>query len=56
MKKNYKAMTTEELINELDRLESAIFMEQMADFMDWSAYRRLKNEQNEVKAELKERE
>ena len=37
-------MTREELEKEIERVENAIFMEQMADFMNWGNYYRLKNE------------
>ncbi len=44
----------EELKNEIERIERAIFIEEMADFMDWGAYHDLKNRLNKAKAELKE--
>lgn len=53
--KNYKEMTAEELKKEIDRIETDIFMEQMADFMNWDLYYRLTARLNEAKAELKAR-
>jgi len=34
-------MAREELMKELERVENAIFIEQMADFMNWANYRKL---------------
>lgn len=45
---------TEWLKSEVNRLEKAIFYEQMADFMDWGAYYKLKGQLVEVKRELGE--
>lgn len=45
-------MTKEELLKEINRVETAIFMEQMADFMDWGNYYRLKEELATLKAQL----
>jgi len=45
-------MTREELEKEIERVENAIFMEQMADFMNWGNYYRLKNELAALKAQL----
>ena len=45
-------MAKEELQRELDRIEGAIFMEQMADFMDWPRYRELCAKRNELKERL----
>lgn len=45
-------MTREEILKEIDRIEGAIFMEQMADFMNWANYYKLKKELAELKAQL----
>ena len=45
-------MTREEILKELDRIEGAIFMEQMADFMNWPRYHALCAERNELKEKL----
>lgn len=45
-------MTKEELLKEIDRVETAIFMEQMADFMNWGNYYQLKKELATLKAQL----
>ena len=45
-------MTREELEKEIDRVETAIFMATMADFMNWEAYYQLKNELAALKAQL----
>lgn len=45
-------MTKEEIKIRIDKLETAIFMEQMADFMNWGSYYKMKNELAELKAEL----
>ena len=42
-------MAKEEIMKELDRIEKAIFMEQMADFMNWNNYRQLKAREQELK-------
>lgn len=45
-------MTKEEIRNEIDRLERAIFYEEMADFLDWGKYYELKNKVAKLKAQL----
>ena len=45
-------MTREEILKEIDRVETAIFMETMADFMNWGNYYKLKHELAELKAQL----
>lgn len=47
-------MAREEILKELERVESAIFMEQMADFMNWGNYYRLRAKQVELKKQLAE--
>ena len=37
-------MTKEEIKKEIEKKERALFYEEMADFMDWNAYHRLKRE------------
>ena len=51
-----KMKTIEELKNEIERVEHYIFLETMADFMNWDYYYKLKRELNDLKKELKERE
>ena len=45
-------MTIDEIKVRIERLENAIFMEQMADFMNWGNYYKMKNELAELKAKL----
>lgn len=45
-------MTREEILKEIDRIEAAIFMEQMADFMNWTNYYKLKQELAKLKEQL----
>lgn len=45
-------MTREEILKEIDRIETAIFMEQMADFMNWTNYYKLKQELAKLKGQL----
>lgn len=45
-------MTKDEILKEIDRIETAIFMETMADFMDWPRYYKLNRELAELKAQL----
>ena len=45
-------MTKAEIQKEIDRVECAIFMEQMADFMNWENYFKLKTELNDLKSQL----
>ena len=45
-------MAKEEILKELDRIEGAIFMEQMADFMNWPRYRALCAERDNLKQKL----
>ena len=47
-------MTIEEMKNRLEKVENAIFMETMADFMDWKDYNKLIAEKNSLKKQLKE--
>lgn len=47
-------MTIEEIKGKLEIVRNAIFMEQMADFMDWDSYYKLKDEERELKLKLKE--
>lgn len=49
-------MAKEEIMKELDRIEKAIFMEQMADFMNWNNYRQLKAREQELKNMLNSQE
>ena len=49
-------MTTEEIKKEIERLEYCLFLEEMADFMDWNAYYRIKGKIKALKDELKEKE
>jgi len=45
-------MTINEIKARIERLENAIFMEQMADFMNWGNYYKMKSELAELKAKL----
>ena len=45
-------MTTEEIKVRIEKLENAIFMEQMADFMNWNNYYKMRKELAELKAQL----
>lgn len=47
-------MTKEEIIQELDRVQTAMFMASMADFMDWPNYRRLQAEERRLKEMLRD--
>ena len=47
-------MSAEEIRAEIDRVERAIFYEQMADFMDWWKYYKLKAELDDLKRKLAE--
>ena len=42
-------MTKEEILKEIDRVETAIFMETMADFMNWENYDKLNRELERLK-------
>lgn len=53
--RNLKEMTVEELKKEIERLENWIFEEEMADFMNWNLYYKLRNQLREVKEELENR-
>ena len=55
-KKENKKMTTEEIKKEIERLEYCLFIEEMADFMDWDAYHRIKDKIYALKDELKAKE
>lgn len=45
-------MTITEIKNEIERLDHAMFVEQMADFMDWNAYRDIKRRKEKLELEL----
>lgn len=45
-------MAREEIIKELDRVQTAMFMASMADFMDWPNYHRLQAEERKLKEML----
>lgn len=45
-------MTKAEMMEKLEKLENALFYEEMADFMDWDAYYRLNREIAALKAEI----
>lgn len=49
-------MTPDEIRAEIRKVEEAIFYEQMADFMDWQVYYRLKNKLDNLKRQLAELE
>ena len=48
-------MTKNEIKKELERIERAIFIEHMADFLDWNAVRSLEKEKAKLKAMLNEK-
>lgn len=48
-------MTTTEIKEKIEQVQRHIFYEQMADFMDWDAYYKLKDELYRLKEELKKR-
>lgn len=54
--KNFKEMTKEELRKEIEKIENWIWEEEMADFMNWNLYYKLRNQLREAKAELNNRE
>ena len=45
-------MTREEILKALDRIETAIFIAQMTDFMNWPQYRALCAERDSLKRKL----
>lgn len=45
--------TAEEIKAEIEDLKYRRFIEEMADFMDWGAYRELTRKINELESELK---
>jgi len=47
-------MTITEIKKEIDRVETALWMCEMADFMDWGNYYKLKNELRDLREALKE--
>ena len=47
-------MNANEIKERIEKIERAIFYEEMADFMDWNAYYSLKNEKAELLRKLKE--
>ena len=53
--RNFKEMTVEEIKKEIERLENWIFEEEMADFMNWNLYYKLRNQLREANEELKNR-
>lgn len=54
--KNFKEMTREELKKEIEKIEYKIFIEEMADFMDWELVRKFERQLKEARAELNNRE
>ena len=47
-------MNANEIKERIEKIERAIFYEEMADFMDWKAYYSLQNEKAELLRKLKE--
>lgn len=47
-------MTKEEIREEIKKVERAIFIEEMADFMNWSRYYQLTAKRDNLKKELAE--
>jgi hypothetical protein len=52
-RKGKKKMTANEIKEKIARVEYAIFLEQMADFMNWSKYYELQQKKEALQAELK---
>ncbi len=46
--------TAENIKKDIEDVKYRIFLEEMADFMDWSAYRSLSKELHELEKELEE--
>lgn len=46
--------TVEQIKADIEDVKYRIFIEEMADFMDWSAYRSLNNELHRLEKELEE--
>ena len=46
-------MTIEEMKDRLEKVEYSIFIETMADFMDWDKYYKLRREERELKEMIK---
>ena len=42
-------MAREEIIKELEKVQDAMFMASMADFMDWANYYTLRDKERELK-------
>lgn len=53
--KNFKEMSKEELKKEIEKIEYKIFIEEMADFMDWELVRKFERQLKEAKEELESR-
>ena len=47
-------MTREEITKELDRVQTAMFMASMADFMNWPNHHRLQAEERKLKEMLED--
>lgn len=45
-------MSKKEIQEQIEKLEKAIFIESMADFMNWDAYYRMRNELAKLKKML----
>lgn len=45
--------TVEQIKADIENVKKRIFLEEMADFMNWSAYRSLKKELHALEEELK---
>lgn len=49
-------MTTNKIKKEIEQIEKAIFIEHMADFLDWNAVRSLEKEKAKLEATLEKAE
>ena len=49
-------MTKKEIMEQIERLERAIWFEKMADFMNWTAYYDMKRELAELQRQLEKAE
>ncbi len=46
-------MTINELKAQLEKVQNRLFMEQMADFMNWTLYHKLRREERELLDQIK---
>ncbi len=51
--KEITKMTINELKAQLEKVQNRLFMEQMADFMNWTLYHQLRREERELLDQIK---